>query len=507
MSPEDLAIDQTTEAEDVHHEPVEDQEQSKEEREKERLKEAIVVQKEEIGPLRLKLTITIPEDLVNERRNDQFQELRKEALIPGFRRGHAPIRLVERRFATDVGEDIKTKLIGSGYLAAVEKEGLEPLGDPLFHVLVKDDRAAEGRSPGSSGSTEKLLALDKALHVLELPKEGPLTYSCEVELRPKFELPELAGIPVKRPKVEVTDRDVDIEIKRMSMMRGTFQPVENGPVEKDDLLYVDWTVSVDGQAVASKENDDLAARDMRIHGIPLKGLAEALVGKSVGDRPTFEAPVPDDHDNLAIRGKSARFEFTVREIKRLQLPPMDQAFVEEQGFENEQELRDYIRDEMTIGVRNMVQDGMRSQVVTYLLENTHLDVPQGLSQRQTDRLISRRIIEMMEAKVPQAEIAKSVDEMRMAAKEQAVRDLKSIFILEKIAEVREIDVTEMELNDAIALIAARSRQRFDRVRDELSKGDGLASLYLRIRDRKALDALIEEGNIEETEGPKIIEST
>jgi trigger factor len=505
MSDEDLAVDPegTSEPQDDAEleESAEEHELSEEEQAMAKLKEAISVEKEEIGALRLKLTVTIPQETLDERRGDQFAELKREALVPGFRKGHAPLVLVEKRFGSDVGEQLKGELIGSGYQAAVEKEALKPLGDPRLCVRVAEERMSEDGKPAKV-EVEKLLPLGEALDHIKLPKEGSFVFSCELELTPEFELPALEKIPVERPVVDIDDDDVDAEVRRLSMFRGSFQPVEEGAVEPDDLLYVDMKMSVDGQQIATEENVDVPARDSRLKDIPLPGFGDAVAGKKLGDTFSFEAPVPDDHEDNDLRGKTAEFEFVVREIKRLVLPPVDEEFLSSLGFDTESELRDAIRQSLTSRLDSVIQRGLREQIGQYLIDNTDLDIPEGLSQRQTDRSVTRRMIEMYQAGLPQAEIDKQMDELRSKAHEQAVRDLKLFFVLEKIAEQREIAVTEEEINGAIAEMARQSNQRFDRVRDNLSKGDGLATLYLQLRDQKVLDALLADAEITEKKRPK-----
>ncbi len=130
MSDEELAV-QEQDSEETQPSD-EEQELSEEQKQMAKLKEAISIDTEEIGSLRLKLTVTVPKETVEERMGEQFAELKRDASIPGFRKGHAPMALVEKRFASDVGEQLKSQLLSSAYLAAVEKEELKPLGDPLI---------------------------------------------------------------------------------------------------------------------------------------------------------------------------------------------------------------------------------------------------------------------------------------------------------------------------------------------------------------------------------------
>jgi len=494
MADEELALEQKETAD-------EESEQSKEEQAMARLKEAITVSKEDLGSLRLKLTITVPAETLSERRGEQFAELRRDALIPGFRKGRAPLALVEKRFASDVGEQLKTQIVSSGYLAAVDKEELKTLGDPLFLARVKEERVGEDGKPRQVEG-DRLLPLDKALDHIHMPKEGDLTFSCEVELKPQFELPELTGVPVDKPRIEIDDDDIDEEVRRFCMLRGTFEPVESGDIERNDMLIADTRMIVEGQVIFSEENFDLAARDVRIKGVPLTGFGDEAEGKPLNTTITFEAKVPDDHEDLNLRGKTARFEFVTREVKRLSVPEVNDELLKTFGFESEDELRSMIRTSLESRLDATLNRGMRQQVAAYLLEKTALDIPAGLSERQTNRSLARRMIELYRQGVPEAEIDRRMDEERPKAREQAVKDLKLFFILEKIAEAREIEVPEERLNAAIAEIAKDTNRRFDRVRDELSKGDGMMLLYIQLRDEAVLDALLKDAKITETEGPK-----
>jgi len=492
MSDEDLAVEEQHSEEQA----LTEEEPLSEEAEKmAKLKEAISVEKQEIGSLRLKLTVTVPKETVDERMDEQFAELKRDAAIPGFRKGHAPMKLVEKRFASDVGEQLKSQLLSSAYLAAVEKEDLKPLGDPLFWTKVKGAKAGDA-------DAEKLLPLDEALDHFKLPRDVALTFSCEMELRPEFELPELQKIPVERPKMSVGDDDVERTIRNMRMSHGTFEPVEKGGVKEDDMLIVDAKLAVGDNVLFEEDNYDIAARDIYVKGVRLEGLGAAVAGKKAGDTATLDATVPDDDDNAELRGKTAKFECTIKEIKRLKLPPIDEAFLSTFGVEDEQELRDAIRSNLEARLDESISERMREQIGDYLVANTKMEVPESLSQRQTDRSVHRRMIEMYQIGVPQSEIEKAADEMRASAHDQTIRDLKLFFILEKIAEEHDVHVGEEEINGAIAMMARQANMRFDRMRDELSKDNRLMTLYLQIRDKRILTKLLEDAEITDTEGPK-----
>lgn len=464
-----------------------------------KLKEAISVETEEVGTLRRKLTITIPRETLDERLGDQFTELKRDSVVPGFRKGRAPLKLIEKRFGSEVGDQLVTQLVSSGYLAAVEKEDLKTLGDPLIWVDAPVE--AEGGARRSEETAEQLLPIDKALLHMELPTEGPMSFSCEVELRPEFELPELEGIPIEKPKVKFTDDDVQNEVDRLRSMRGQHVPVEDA-VQIDDLVVADVTMTIDGNVVREEQNVPLAARAQRLEGIALEGLGEALEGKKAGETVHLEAKIDDDHEKLEYRDKTAKFTLLIQDIKRLELPPVDEDFLESLGFDSEGDLREHIRWNLEKGLESLIQRGMRGQIGKYLLEKTEIDVPIGLSKRQTDRLVARRMIELYQRGTPEQAIQKQLDELRTRAGQDAVSELKLFFVMEKIAEQMEIDVADDEMNGEIARIAQQQGKRFDRVRDELAKDNGLTALYLQLRDNKILDALLDKAVVTEIERPK-----
>lgn len=431
-----------------------------------KLKEVIDVQTASAGLLRTKLSVTVPRQTIDERLDSDFDELRREAQVPGFRPGHAPRTLIEKRFGGDVRSEMKDKLVAEAYLAAVDKEDLKVLGDPD-------------------------LELDK----IELPDSGDLSFSCEIELQPQFDLPKLEAIAIKRPKIEISDQDIAGQVDRMRAMRGNFEPVEDGKVQTDDLVVVDLGIYVDSEQIHQDQNAQIYARPSVIDGVPLEALGKSLESAKVGQVCQVETELPDTYRLEQHRGKKARFELKVQEIKRLVLPDLDQELLSQFGVDNEQELREWIRANMEARLDQQVRQAMRDQLYRYLLDNTSLDVPTSLSERQTERVVNRRRMELLAQGVPEAELDKQLDQLQTTAGQQAAQNLKTFFIFQKIAEQLEVDVSEEEINARIAQIAQSYNRRFDRVRDDLARRGGLSELYVSLREQKCVDRLLEQADI------------
>lgn len=442
----------------------------------EELKESVQVESKDAGVLRKELTITVPAKIIADHVEQNYSELMHDALVPGFRKGRAPRRLIEKRFGADVRESLTTGIVGQSYYAAIENEKLDVLGDPLFRV--------------ESDDGVKLMDIGEALQHLKLPESDDFRYVCEVELKPSFELPELKGIEVKMPDVAITDEMVDEQILRRRKLRGRFEPVPGAAV-KDDQLIADVVLTVDGVEVKREENLSLGVRPTRVDGITLLTLDETLVGVKPGETRQAECTVPDDYPRADLRGKPGTFTFVVHEIKRLAPEPLD-TFMEAWGFDGEKELREDFRAQLEAERAQLIERAKKAQVEQYLLDHTELELPHEFSARQTERAVARRVLELQQRGVPSSDIEASIDELRTSAQEEVGNELKLEFILEKVAEQRSVEVTDEEVNTEIARMARLYNRRFDRVRDDLQGRGLLSQLVEQIRHAKCVALLLED---------------
>jgi len=426
---------------------------------------------EDAGPGAKKVSVEIPRDRIEAKMAEQFKELRSQAAIPGFRPGHAPQKLIEKRFASDVKEQVRRTLISESYEQAVEKNKLQVIGEPEFDN-------PEG---------------------IQLPEEGNFTYSFQVEVQPDFTVPDLTQIKVRRPKIEITPDNVDQAMSNLREQQGTLVPVEDRGVEQKDYLTADVHVKVDGNVVAHQHDAQVVARAGRIAGIQVDDLDQQLSGLKVGEKRTLRVQAPDTHANEAIRGKEVEVEIDLKDLKRLELAEVTQEFLAELGFENEEQLREALKQQMQEKITYDVQQAMREQVYNHLLNNVQLDLPSKLSDRQADRVVNRRAVDLMMRGMPREQVEANVERLRHGAKDEATRELKLFFILQKIAGDMNVDVDEAELNGRIAMLAAQRGRRPEKMKQEMAKDGTLANLYVQLREQKAIDAILQNAQVEEVD--------
>lgn len=427
---------------------------------------------EDAGPGAKKVSVEIPRQRIDDEIKKQFGDLRKQAALPGFRVGRAPQRLLEKRFATDVRSDVRRSLIAESYEQAIKKNDLQVLGEPEF-----DD-------------------IDKAV----IPEDGgPLKYTFSVEVQPAFTVPELSTVTVKKPKIEIKEDNIDQAMLNLREQQGALVPVEDRGVEEKDYLTADVNVKLDGKEVAKQDDAQLVARPGRIGGVQIDDLATRLAGLKPGETRTFTVKAPDAHPDEAVRGKDLEVTVALKDLKQLELAEVTEQFLTELGFEKPEELREALKEQMQEKIDFDVQQAMREQLARYLLENVSFDLPQKMSEKQVDRVVQRRAMDLMMRGATREQLEANVDAIKTGAPEEAQRELKLFFVLQKLATDLEVDVDEEELNGRIAYLAAQRNQRPETLKKEMSQNGQLVQLYIQLREQKALDVVLTKVKIEEVE--------
>ena len=419
---------------------------------------------EDAGTLRKKVTIAVARERIDAKFNEMFGELGESAQVPGFRIGHAPRRLIEKRFGKEVGEDVRNALVGEAMGSAMEDEGLKVLGEP-----------------------------DIDLETIELPDSGAMTFSLEVEIEPEFDLPEYKGVTIERIAIEVTDEHVDQAVQRMLAPMAKLVPVD-AKASLGDFMEVAAKIK-DGDQELASTNVELRAAPGQVLGVPVEDLGDIAKGKQAGDKFSAKAKVPAGHPNEEWREKDVEIEFVLKGVKRLELPELTDEFAATVGFGSVDELRQAARASLEGQLEGEKQQNMRDQVYKHLLDNTELDLPEAAAARHTQRAVQRRCVELMMRGVPREQIEQNMQEIEKEVTEQAAIGLKLSFILGRIAEAEDLTVDEDEINSRVAQIARNQNRRPERLRSDFESDGRMSQLASNILDEKVADKILSEAKI------------
>lgn len=444
-----------------------------EEQESTASKNTVTIQ--QAGPCRKKVTVEIPDETIKHATDEQYETLRKEAMVPGFRKGRAPRRLLEKRFGKETTEQIKLKLLAEASDSAVKDNKLDVLRDP-----------------------------DIDFEKIELPNSGPLKFDFEVEVRPEFELPTLEGIEVEKRKLEVTDEQVDTEIERLQKWSGVWAPREKGEVEPDDQIIADAVLKAEGIEEEEKLNNvEVHVRHNGFVGaIPVEKLDELLAGAKAGQTKQISVEVPKTYFKEEYRGKKVDIQISIKDIKWLKPAALDENFFKRLGVEDESELREKIRDGLQSRLEEQSRTEMTEQVYKHLLDNTQFDLPLDVVADHSTTLLQRQYANLLRRGLKQEQIEEQMEQLQAGSEQQAKEQLKVFFIMGKVAEKLNIDVTEEEVNGYIAQLAIQRGQRPERIREQMARDGSLTQFRLQVREDKCIAKLLETAKIKEIEPEK-----
>jgi len=419
---------------------------------------------ETIATCKKRLSITIPREEIDAKFDERFSELEREAFVPGFRPGHAPRRLIEKRFREAVAEEIRAKLVAEALEKALQEQNLDVVGEPNL-------------------DPEKV----------ELPDEGPMTFTVDLEVRPEFDLPEgYSRIPldgVERP--QVTDETVAQALERLREQHGRLETLpEDEPAGERDLVVADLTIQAGDVMVVDRQNVRLPLREVAIEGIRLDVLPDLLKGVKAGETRTAQITIGAEADNEEVRGREADLTVKVARIERLRLPD-DAELLAAAGYEDMEALRAAIRRQQESRSEAQFRDAQEEAVRRWLLEHCQFDLPEDLVRRHANRLLQRRLMSLQYRGVPAEEIERHMEDLSGASSEQAARDLRLYFIIDAIAKKENLEVTDAEVNARIQFMAVQYGRRPDRLREEMAASGGLDALRTQILEDKVIRTLVD----------------
>jgi len=433
-----------------------------------------VVKIKEAGPCKKKVVIEIPEETVRKVTDEQYADLGKDAAVPGFRKGRAPRRLLEKRFGKEVSEQIKLQLIADATDSAIKDKEIAVLREPNVEH-----------------------------EAIELPESGPLKFDFEVEVRPEFDLGNLEGIPVKKCKLEVTDEQVSSEIDQLRRYSGLWTPKEDKAEEGDQIIADAVLKAEDVEEEEKLDNIEIPVRANGFVGaIPVENLDEILIGAKSGDVKTTSVEVPKTFFREEYRGKKVDIQIEVKEVKNLKPAELDENFLGRFGVENESELRERIQDMLVSRTEQHIRTEMSGQICRYMLDKTKFDLPLEIVAEQATSLLQRQYANLMRQGLSAEQLNEQMEHLRAGSEEQAKEQLKILFIMDKVAEKLEIEVTEEEVNGYIAQMAIQRGQRPEKMRESMIRDGSLGQFRMQVREDKCVAKLLESAKITEIKPEK-----
>jgi trigger factor len=427
------------------------------------------VEMSDIGPCKKHVKVTVERADIDARVDEKISELVEDAEVPGFRPGKAPRKVIVRRFLKDVNDQVKGQILLASLEQLAEEHDIAPLSAPNINP-----------------------------NTIVIPKEGPFIYEFDVEVRPEFDLPQYKGLSLKRPVKTFSDNDVEQEERRILSRFGTLIPKPEGKAKLGDFLVADMTTHFQNQVIGTAKELTLRVDDqMAFKDGVAERFGQQTAGASGGDSRDVDITLSDAVGAAALRGQKVRAVLEIKEIKQIRLPELTHEFLHTFGVHTPEQLREKVRGLLESRLEYQQRQAAREQVLEQIAASATWELPEDLLARQARKAMARRVMEMREAGMSDEEIQGRQRLLQQDILRTTARTLKEHFVLQKIAEVEKIDVSDEEIDTEVEFLADRSNQSPRRVRAQLEKEDLLETLAVQVIERKVLDVILESAAYED----------
>ena len=412
------------------------------------------------------LDIDLPSDRVSTEWNTIAKEFQKKARLPGYRPGKAPASLIATRYAKDIEEEVKTKLVGEAIREAVKTHNLK------IHAVEEVEKVE--------------IAADKTMKIL-----------AKIVQNPEFELPDYKNITVEVEKKTVTDKDVEALLEYLRDPHSKFDPVTDRPLAMGDYAVVTYEGTVEGEPIsqiAPKAPAQIQGRRnawvLMDEGTLIPGFAKAIEGMEIAQERTFALEVPESFPVEELRNRQVTYAVTLHAINTRTPAPLDDELAAKiEPGQTLEGLRKKIRERQEENAAYQFEIAKRNAVVTKLLSLFSCELPERLVESETNYILKDIVGNSQARGISDEEIKAHTQEIIQNASQTASNRVRSNFLLARIADEEKIEETDAEVYKAVLEMAERQQMPVKKMVGELSRSGGINRLRDQIRITKALDLL------------------
>jgi trigger factor len=427
----------------------------------------------DVSPTRKEIKIEIEPSVVHEMYDRVSDRYARQANVPGFRRGHAPRSVVRTRFKSEIRGEVLRELLPDAVNEAIDKHNLNTIGQPDVQLDNADAQEQFGHEP--------------------------ISVKVNVEVLPRVDLHNYKGLRVVRRTRPVSETDVDGMIQGLREASAALLPVEDRAAALGDTLNVDFQ----GKFLDNPDEENIKTEDVEVT-LGGEGVQQEFTDNLIGIRPdaekTFVVDYPEDFRSKGLAGRRVEYTARVTAVRVKELPELDDEWARSLGeFDSVSTLRAKVREDLEKRAGVEANHRLRADLMRKLLEGHPFEVPQALIAHQTSSRLESVVRDMIGRGIDPRNQQLNWDGAREELKVQAEEDVRSSMLLERIAEEEKIEVSSEEIEAEIEALAKTSQQAIEQVRSVLTKEGGERSIANRLRNRKALDLLVENARVTEEE--------
>ena len=413
----------------------------------------------------VKLSFVVEAEKFDEAMKKVYAKTAKYFTIPGFRKGKAPMNMVEKQYGTEIfHEDTFNELVPEIYETAIKENNIQVVSNPDIDIT-------------------------------QIGKGKDLIFTAIVQIKPEVKLGKYKGIELKKIEYNVSDHDIEHELGHMAEHNARLVSIEDRPVEKGDITVIDFEGSIDGVPFeggkAEKHELEIGSNTF------IPGFEDQIVGMKLEEEKDITVTFPEDYFSKELAGKPAVFKVKLHEIKKKELPKIDDAFAKDVSeFETLAELKNSIKERMQKANEEKAKYEMEDAALKAVSDNVEIDIPSGMIDAEIDNMMKDIEQRLQYQGLTLAQYftlsGKTEAQVREEMKEQAKKAVKSRLVIEAIIKAEDIKPEEKEVEEKLKEMA----KNYGKTEEEMSKNEYIKEyIENNMKVEKAIEFIVNNAKI------------
>jgi trigger factor len=416
----------------------------------------------ETKPCSVTMNIEVPHRDVLTETELVYEQIQKEAKMPGFRPGKAPMEMVKKSFEKTAREKVMENLIQKSVYSAITEKKVDPVDYPRVHDVCFEF-------------------------------EKPLTFKVKVEKHPEFKVKDYKGIKINKEIHVIDDKKVNETIETLRERNAKLAESGSEVVGANHFVSVDYSAFVDGveaeELKAKNQMLDMSSAQM------IAGFKEGLMGAKKGEEKDIKVIFPKEAPDKKLAGKEVVFKAVVTDIKEKQLPALDDEFAKDLGVQNIDELKTKIKESLDVEEKRHLDESIKGQVIDHLVKENSFDVPESFVGEQYKHLVDKTKNYLSYQKIQKEAMDSYIEKGKEKLMKEAERNVRISYIISGIAKEEKIEVTEEDLKKEMEEIKKRNPGKEKTAEQYFEKNK--ESIESAMKEDKIFKFLLENAKIKE----------
>lgn len=414
-----------------------------------------------------KMTVEVPAEEFEKALTAAYHKNKGRFNIPGFRKGKAPQAMIEKMYGAGIlYEDAVNEALDATYGDAVDESGLDIVSRPEIDVV-------------------------------QVEKGKELIYTATVAVKPEVTLGEYKGVEVTKASAEVTDEDIEAELKRVQEQNSRLITVEDRAVENGDQTVIDFEGFVDGKTFEGGKGEDYPLT-IGSHAF-IDTFEEQLIGKNIGEECEVNVTFPEEYHATELAGKPALFKVTVKEIKKKELPELNDEFAGEVSeFDTLEEYKNDIKEKLAVRKQKAAATENEDHVVEKVVENASMEIPEPMIDSQVNTMINDYARRMQSQGLALDQYMKftgmTIDTLKEQMRPQALKRIQTRLVLEAVVKAENITAGDEAVENEITTMAQTYQMDADKIKESLGEA-GIQQMKEDLAVQEAVDFLVAEAKL------------